>query len=184
MDHSVQPGCFPKPTLGLSSHLCVTQTWVLPASSATGQPTATPMLRPSPPTHHQRAHQTGIRLQPREAQLCRGRGTQKDRLRSVGRALTGRSGEARDLIPSDSSPGLGEPWGVSSLLVSPGAPQPLPDPSPGPGMESPPEVKPFGRPCWRSHVTPPPAPSLRDREHDNQPRSALTMSAAGHWQGI
>ena len=34
--------------------------------------------RPSPPTHHQRAHQNGIRLQTREARLCRGRGTLKD----------------------------------------------------------------------------------------------------------
>lgn len=69
------------PRLGLSSHLwCVTQTLGSPASSATGANCNEPhqWLEPSPPTHHQRAHQTGmLSLQPREGH-CRGRGTQKD----------------------------------------------------------------------------------------------------------
>lgn len=70
-----------------------------------------PGWRPSPPTHHQRAHQNGIRLQTREAQLCQGRGTQKDlsevRVEGADRKEQGKTGT---LIPSDSGPGPGEPW--------------------------------------------------------------------------
>ena len=113
--------------------------------------------RPSPPTHHQRAHQNGIRLQTREARLCRGRGTQKVR---VGGADSKERGKTGTLIPSDSGPGPGEPR--------------APPASPCPRELQPRGLawsllrrKPFGEalavmPC--DTLTGP--TSLRDREHD------------------